>query len=219
MTSWRPGDGPPPDTEPYRTALTHSSWAAEHGGDHNERLEFLGDAVLQLYTSELLCAAFPEAAEGELSRCRQQLVNTDHLADLATVADLGRCARLGRGEAATGGARRARLLAGLYEAILAAVYVDQGHAAAREVVKRAQEPHLARARSDHNPKQQLQEWAQARGGAVPHYRLVGQEGPAHARRFCVEVSIEARPLARGWGTRKKKAEHAAARAALGELEE
>lgn len=203
----------------YLQALTHSSWAREHpSGADNERLEFLGDAVLQLCLSDLLYRRFPDKPEGELSRMRQLLVNNERLASLARDLDLGALLRLGRGEDRTGGRNRNRNLAGAYEALLGAVYLDLGVDAAREVVDAAFGPLLDEVVARHNPKQALQEWCQARyKGELPRYEMVRAEGPDDAKIFTIQALVHGEPVGEGRGTSKKQAETEAARKALAKL--
>lgn len=215
-------------------ALTHSSAIPElrgAGGDgpgdptdlsDNERLEFLGDAVLELLASEYLLAAFPEWSEGQLSKSRARIVNASSLESAARRLRLGEHLRLGRGEEKTGGRQKQTLLADAFEAVVAAVYLDSGLGAARELLQRvlfeqALEERGARiAESDR--KSALQEFLQGRGQAPAEYRLAGESGPDHQKTFRIEVWINGECLARGEGSTKKEAEQRAARSALEQLE-
>lgn len=201
-------------------ALTHPSYANEHKGSakDNQRLEFLGDAVLGLCVSEQLMDRFPEAREGELSLMRASLVNTDALAVWAREALVGDALRLGRGADAAGERTQKNVLADAVEAIVGAVYLDLGVESARivsraivgEAIERlANGPRLGR-----DPKSELQERVQARGGASPKYRVVETIGPDHNREFVVDVDVDGEVLGEGRGRSKKQAEQEAARAAL-----
>jgi ribonuclease-3 len=201
-------------------ALTHPSFSNETGGSHNQRLEFLGDAVLGLCTSELLTARFPEADEGALTRMRSALVNAHALARFAKKIDLGAALALGRG-ARTSGEREGRnVLADAVEALVAAVYDGMGLEAARKLTAAVVADPLAElgATPTLDPKSALQERVQARGGPTPTYRVLKSEGPAHDPRFFVEVCVGDDVLAQGEGASKKAAERAAATAALARAE-
>jgi ribonuclease-3 len=215
-------------------ALTHSSAIPEMRGaapdsptdsaqlSDNERLEFLGDAVLELLASEYLLAAFPEWSEGQLSKSRARIVNASSLEAAARRLRLGEHLRLGRGEEKTGGREKQTLLADAFEAVVAAVYLDGGLDAARELLQRilfeqALEGRGERiAESDH--KSALQEFLQGRGQATAEYRLAGESGPDHQKTFQIEVWVNGECLARGAGGTKKEAEQRAARSALEHLE-
>lgn len=211
-------------------ALRHRSWCGENGGlPSNERLEFLGDAVLQLTVTERLYAAEPPLAEGVLAQRRAALVNTRTLADAARRVDLGPCVRLGRGEAATGGHDKDSILADASEAVMGAVYLDAGLERTRTVIFGLLEPDLERVESgrDHgDPKSRLQERAAHDLESVPRYIVVGA-GPDHAREFAASVYLQptrstAPPTdpvewGSGDGRTKKEAEQAAAAAALQRL--
>jgi ribonuclease-3 len=207
-------DGP---SDRLAQALTHRSFANEAAtGVHNERLEFLGDAVVGLLVAEALMEALPSVAEGTLSRLRASIVNARSLADLARDRGLGQLLRLGRGETRTGGREKDSLLADAYEAMIGAVYLDLGLDQARRVVRldtaaRILAGDASAAARDH--KTQLQEWVQARLQATPVYRLLEAEGPDHDKVFTVEVEIEGGITCRGVGRSKKTAERAAAAAA------
>lgn len=218
------------DRGQLRAALTHRSWAAEHGlytatdggprGD-NERLEFLGDAVLQLVVSEELWRHATSAREGELSRLRAAVVNERSLAQAARSAGLGEALRLGRGEERTGGRGRVSILADAMEAVFAAVLLDGGVDRAREVIRtalgeRIQEVLQGEVR-DH--KSTLQELLQALYRVTPTYALVESSGPDHDRRHEVELRAEGLVTARGEGRSRKEAEQQAARRALEALRE
>lgn len=200
-----------------RLALTHRS----NGSPHNERLEFLGDAVLGLVIGELLYRRFPDLDEGALSRLRARLVSGEHLAGIARTLDLPAALRLGPGERKSGGARRRTILAGALEAVVGALYLDGGLAACRDCVARWFAASLAavgRAPDDRDEKTRLQELLQARGLPLPVYAVSAVSGPEHARRFEVSCTLAllAAP-ARGAGTSRREAEKQAAAAALAAL--
>jgi ribonuclease-3 len=207
-------------------ALTHRSFAHENpateGGD-NERLEFLGDAVLNLILSRLLYEAYPDRTEGELSRLRAGLVNERQLKKLAETLELGDRLRLGKGEAQTGGRQKDSLLADALEAVLGAVYLEGGYPAAWRVIEGLYAPLLQAAPSgpisDQDCKTQLQEYCQGRSKTTPVYETVREEGPDHRKRFFVLVRLGSECIGRGQGRSKKEAEQAAARMALERLGE
>lgn len=195
------------------TALTHRSY----GPRHNERLEFLGDAVLGLATAELLVEATDDdAEEGHLTLARARAVNRAALADAARLLDLGPRLRLGEGERNAGGADKDRVLCGAFEAVVGAVFVDGGYAAARALVAEVLGESLqAPLEKDEikDPKNLLQELAQGKGLPLPSYELVAQEGEAHAPTFEARVAV-GHVAATGSGTSKKQAEREAAARAL-----
>lgn len=202
-------------------ALTHRSAAHELGeeGFHNERLEFLGDAVLDLLVSELLMESGPDADEGSLSRARADAVNAHALAERAREFALGDALRLGRGEERQGGRTRASILGNAFEAVVAAVYLDGGLEAARDLVRRAfGDLTSGKLRLLVDPKTRLQEVLQSRGEALPRYETVVERGPDHAREFEVCVWAGDRALGTGKGTSKRAAEQAAAARALDEVD-
>jgi ribonuclease-3 len=196
-------------------ALRHSSYAHENpeSGPSNERLEFLGDAVLALTVSNLLLARFPGGSEGELSRGRAALVNAGWLGALARDLDLGAYLWLGRGEDRQEGRQKPSLLADALEAVLAAVYLDGGLEAAARLTSRWFKPALESGLPWQDFKTALQEYTQSRFKASPAYHLVAESGPGHARHFLMEVRLQETPLAQGEGrTKKQAAQQAAARA-------
>lgn len=200
-------------------ALTHSSYLHEHPDDLEiedfERLEFLGDAVVDLVVGELLYQTRPDAPEGELTAMRAQLVSGAPLALLAQALGLPERARLGRGEAETGGRQRVGLGASLYESVLGAVYIDGGFEAARDFVLRTMRDSIAAANAQprRSPKTDLQEWAQGNGLPLPAYDVTEMTGPEHAREFVVDVSV-GDLHARGAGRSKREAQENAATALL-----
>jgi ribonuclease III len=210
------------DATLLRRALTHPSFANETGlRDSNERLEFLGDAVLGLVVAHLLYEAHPEWSEGELTRARHALVNMRALAGLARELSLGKHVRLGRSEQRTGGAEKDSILSDLFEALVGAIYLDAGTAPVGALVRArfgaaltAGSPPPAR-----DPKTQLQEWAQAHFHCVPIYHDVADSGVENDDgRFVVEVRVAERALGEGAGRTKRRAEREAAVAALGHAE-
>jgi ribonuclease-3 len=201
-------------------ALTHKSYCNEHRDEpvvDNERLEFLGDAVVDLLVSHRLMEKFASADEGELSKLRALIVNEDALARVARELRLGELLRMGRGEDLTGGRSKSSVLADALEAVIAAVYLTQGLSGAMAVVDR----HFAEAlagvadgRSGDDYKTRLQELMQSQSRPAPRYRIVAEEGPDHAKTFEVEVSVGAEVFGRATGRNKKEAEQAAARKTL-----
>ena len=213
-------------------ALTHSSAIPElRGGadateslhpSDNEQLEFLGDAVLELLASEYLLAAFPDWSEGQLSKSRARIVNASSLESAARRLRLGGHLRLGRGEEKTGGREKQTLLADAFEAVVAAVYLDAGLGAARELLQRVLFEQALEERGERiaesDRKSALQEFLQGRGQPPAEYRLAGESGPDHQKTFQIEVWVNGESLARGVGSTKKEAEQRAARSALERLE-
>ncbi|MDB4976642.1 MAG: Ribonuclease [Myxococcaceae bacterium] len=210
------------DVQLLKDALTHRSFANEHperAPHDNERLEFLGDAVLTLSASTLLWERFPDAPEGELTRRRADLVCEASLASLAKQLGLGSALRLGRGEERSGGRNKPRLLCCALEACIAAVYLDGGIAVATGVVQRMLDASLkAPLLGQRDAKTRVQELVQALGEGTPRYLVVTTTGPDHAREFEVACVSQARELGRGVGRSKTEAEQSAARAALLVLE-
>lgn len=207
-------------------AVTHSSFAHERSTEDNERLEFLGDAVLELVVSEALVARYPEAREGELSRLRSRLVNGETLGRIARSIELGRDLRLGKGEDQSGGRERSGNLADALEAVLGAVYLDGGFEAARDVAGRWLDQGLREleevggvAPRDlvdlrwKDVRSDLQERLQ-RSRITPSYQVIHQEGPAHAPLFTVQVLADGKVLGEGTGSSKREASRNAAQAAL-----
>jgi ribonuclease-3 len=195
-------------------ALTHRSY----GSRHNERLEFVGDAVLNCVVAHALFERFPDLPEGDLSRVRANLVNRDTLADLARRLGVGEAIRVGEGELRSGGTERPSILADALEAVFGAVFVDAGFAAARATIERAFDDVLRDADPDalgKDPKTRLQEWLQARRLAVPEYRVIEVAGEAHAQTFTAECRIDPLGIAtQGTGASRRTAEQAAAAAAF-----
>ena len=207
-----------------RLALTHPSLAHESGEPtpHNQRLEFLGDAVLQLVLTEKLFALFPAFDEGQLSKSRAKLVNGETLAGLGRALGLGQYLILSRGEDGNGGRERASTLADAFEAVLGAIYLDAGLGVVRDVILREFAPALGGLETlpgIENPKGELQELLQARSASAPEYLVVSATGPDHDRVFECTVQHGGIELARGTGRSKKAAESDAALAALKKLRE
>ena len=198
-------------------ALTHRSF----GSPHSERLEFLGDGVLNLAIAHALLQQFPLAREGELSRLRALLVREPTLVELALELDLGRALRLGEGEAQSGGAQRPSMLADAMEAIFGAAFVDAGFDAANRLVIALYEARLHRLdlqQDSKDAKTRLQEWLQRRRMALPVYKVVSVQGAAHDQLFEVQCMITPLQLAtRGTGTNRRIAEQQAAQSAIERL--
>jgi ribonuclease-3 len=204
-------------------ALTHASFGHEKRQrlPDNQRLEFLGDAVLQLVVTDELFRRFPGLPEGRLTVQRATIVNRHHLQSLAREVGLGEELILGRGEESSQGRERSSILADAMEAVIGAVFADAGWEPARALVLRLLEPSLAQLAQDAapqaNPKGSLQEKLQAEGDDPPLYRCVSESGPPHARVYEVVVEWQKRELGRGKGASKKEAETRAAEAALAAL--
>jgi ribonuclease-3 len=201
-----------------KLALTHRSYIYETAGEgqtSNERLEFLGDSILALISADFLYRTFPHLTEGELTDVRAVLVRTETLANFAHDVDLGRFLLMGKGEQHSGGGKR--VLASAFEAILGAIYLDQGLEAVQRFLLPRLEPiadTIVNKRLFKDNKSLFQELAQAHDGITPSYRLVGQEGPSHNREFTVEVMLGQDVAGRGQGRNKQTAEQEAALAAL-----
>ena len=205
-------------------ALTHRSFAHEQpaaGGGDNERLEFLGDALLGFLVSDWLCRLRPDFSEGELSTLKSVLVSAANLRRYGDALSLGDHLKLGKGEERTGGREKPALVVNAFEAVLAAVYLDGGLDAASAVVRRLFAEQVGEIAAGRWPvsnfKSALQERLQSTRRAAARYRLVERAGPGHEPRFTVEVSIDGGPVALGTGTTKKQAEQAAAQGALDAL--
>ncbi len=202
-------------------ALTHRSWMNENPGldqEDNERLEFLGDAVIDLAVSQRLMERLPASREGTLSRMRAALVNAEVLAEAASKLGLGELLRLGKGEEMTGGREKTSLLSNCLEAIIAAIYIEGGLAPVHEFVDRLLLPQIELLHLDvsggRDYKTQVQEKAQALLGATPKYRVANEEGPDHDKLFTVELTVGEEVMGRGEGRSKKEAEQRAACEAL-----
>ncbi len=203
-------------------ALTHRSYINEHpeAVEDNERLEFLGDAVLDFITGAWLYNRYPDMMEGDLTRMRSALVHTEQLADFGREIGLGRALRMGRGELQGGGRDRSALICDGFEALIGAIYLNGGIDAAREFM----EPFLLGVadeilinRRNEDPKSKLQEWAQGEGMGSPRYETASAVGPDHLKKFEIIVIIGGQVYGKGTGLNKQTAEKAAARAALERL--
>ncbi|MBC7386033.1 MAG: ribonuclease III [Cryobacterium sp.] len=204
-------------------ALTHTSYGHEHFPKRplalrdNERLEFLGDAILDAIVSDILLECFPEFQEGRLSKMRAAVVNEKTLTDIAVTLGLAHAVRLGKGESQSGGTAKASILSSTFEAVIAAIYLDGGFNAVFPVVRSLFQPFF---KSDlgilhtADPKTRLQEKVQADRKLTPTYHMIHSEGPDHEKTFTVEVRIGDLPLAQAKGSSKKDAEQNAARSAL-----
>lgn len=208
-------------------ALTHKSFANERraeasvptGIDDNERLEFLGDAVLSAVLSARLMREFPQENEGTLSKRRASLVNEERLATISTRLGLHERLKLGKGELKTGGASKPRILACGLEALIGAIFSDSGFAASEKVINHLFDEEIVNLRStsldfERDYKTRLQEWSHEEKGMTPIYAAVDEFGPAHSRSFRVSVSLGDSEIARGEGKSKKAAEQDAAKSAL-----
>ena len=201
-------------------AFTHRSYVNENPNtmEDNERLEFLGDAVLDFIVGAWVYNRFPEMPEGDLTRMRSALVRNEQLAVFARKLDLGKALRLGRGESVSGGHAREGLLGSTFEALVGALYLDAGLGAVEAFVgpllEAERESVLSRI---HDPKSLLQEWAQAQKKGSPRYKTVSSSGPDHAKSFEVQVEIGGEIVGHGQGTSKHAAEHLAAQNALTSL--
>lgn len=204
--------------ELYTQALTHRSWVNEHKGERssNERLEFLGDAVLEYVVSKELYKTFPDKEEGYLTALRANLVNTISLSEVAKNLDLGSELFLSVGEEDGGGRENTSLLADTVEAVIGALFIDQGLAPAEKFIdqtllfdltERAQQPLK-------DAKSQLQELAQSKGYQAPRYQVVSEEGPDHSKKFVMEVYVDGKSVGKGEGKSKSTAEQEAAKNAL-----
>ena len=204
--------------ELLETALTHPSAAV--GSDvHYERLEFLGDAVLDLAIADLLMRKFPTAKEGPLSKQRASIVNARTLALKAQAIELNGMMRLGKGEEKSGGREKTSILAAVFEAVIGAIYTDGGLEPAQQVVERLFENDIGGPSAERDYKTELQEIAYRHFRTQPVYELVGSEGPDHAKRFTTRIRIAGRDLGVAEGGSKKQSEQAAARLALDRIEE
>lgn len=205
-------------------ALTHTSYVNENrdaGLTDNERLEYLGDAVLDFIVAEWLFREYPDLAEGEMTNLRARLVREDTLARLAQALHVGEHLLLGKGEADSGGRYRPHNLCAAFEAIVGAVYLDAGLDAVRTIFTPILAPELKQALRDQSardPKSLLQEWTQARYRVTPTYETVAEEGPDHAKVFTVHAIVNGRTLGVGTGPSKQAAAQQAAAAALQRLQ-
>jgi ribonuclease-3 len=204
-------------------ALTHRSYVNEHQEalEDNERLEFLGDAVLDFVAGAWLYSHFPEMAEGELTRMRSAMVCTEQLAEFARLFDLGSAMRLGHGEDNAGGRQKDVLLCATFEALVGALFLESDISTIQHLVHPLLEQvseHLALSSDSRDPKSRLQEWSQGQRLGIPKYVTVSINGPDHMRMFEIEVQINGSAYGRGSGHNKQAAERAAAQAAMDALE-
>ena len=212
------------DLQLLQLSLVHSSYAFERLDDkrHNETLEFLGDAVLDLTVGYILFTSFPDLREGKLTRIRSALVNEGGLAHMARGIELGKYLLLGRGENASKGREKPSILSCAYEAVVGALFLDGGYDAALDFVRRFFEPHIAK-RGDHliiaDAKSSLQEFLQEQFNEGPEYVLKSEEGPAHARQFSIAACFQGKELGLGKASSKKEAEQQAAQVALQQLQQ
>lgn len=210
------------DLELLRQAFTHRSYLNEHRGEaggHNERLEFLGDAVLELVSTHFLYSKFPDKHEGELTAYRAALVNAVTCAEVATGLGMNDYLLLSRGEAKDTGRARGVLLANAFEALIGAIYMDQGYDAARDFIAAHLLPkidEIITKRLWQDAKSTLQEKSQESQGVTPSYSVLEETGPDHDKQFIVGVYLSDKLLAKGSGKSKQEAEQSAARAAIEE---
>ena len=210
------------DPSLLRRALTHRSYLNEHPDQQtdNERLEFLGDAVLDFVTGAFLYHQYPEMHEGQLTRLRAALVKTEQLAAFAEQLNINDLMLIGKGEQEAGGRKRPSLLCATFEAVIGAYFLDAGIEAARRFVEPLFQPvaqAIVRAESDMDSKSLFQEWAQAELGQTPHYVLVATTGPDHEKEFVMEVRLGEDTYGTGAGRNKRLAAQAAAYDALTRL--
>ena len=209
------------DENMLRTALTHSSFAFEIGSnDFNEKLEFLGDSVLGVVVTEFIFNTFTELQEGGLAKLRANLVRAEALAEIAEELRIGDFVLIGRGAEQSGGRGNESILADCLEAVIGAVYLDQGYEKTRKFVidifyKKMME--LGKAPELGDPKTTLQELTMERWSILPDYTIINQEGPAHRPMFSATVSVRGQTFGRGVGTSKKRAQQIAAKQALKEI--
>ena len=215
---------PLPDREVALAAVTHKSYANEHRGEaiaDNERLEFLGDAVLGFVVGELIFRFFPDLQEGALSKIKAHLVSSTSLAGKGRDLGIGRFLRMGAGEARSGGAEKLSLVADGFEALVAAIYLDGGLPAATEFIRGVFGPEISGIDvgdlSFHDYKTALQETAQGLGLPLPEYKVIEEHGPDHEKAFVVELSWDGAAFSQGRGSSKREAQRKAAKEALKKL--
>lgn len=208
------------DAQLFELSFTHRSYAYEHGGiESNERLEFLGDAVLQIVVTEHIFRSYPDLPEGHLAKLRSRVVSSVALADVARLLELGDHLLLGKGEVATRGRDKTSILADTMEAVIGAVYISDGPESAARFIHRNLDEQIAdaqRSRDYADHKTALQEICSQRGWSLPRYEVSG-EGPDHQRVFTAVVIVDERVRGRGTAPSKKHAEQIAARAACEDL--
>lgn len=207
----------------FQQALTHRSWINENKNqrESNERLEFLGDAVLEFVVSDAIYNQFPDKEEGFLTALRANLVNTVSLSEVAKNLDLGKMLFLSKGEDDGGGRENPSLLADTVEAIIGALFIDQGLSASKEFIENHLLTHLDErmAQPLKDAKSRLQELVQSQGHKTPKYQVVEESGPDHAKHFVIQALVDDKPAGRGEGKSKNEAEQAAAQSALAQLSE
>lgn len=209
------------DVSTLATAMTHSSWANEHGLPHNERLEFLGDAVLEVNISHEIYRRFPDQREGVMTRLRSRLVSEESLSEIAHELNLGSYLLMGKGEESQGGRERPALLADAVEALLGAVFLDGGHHAATAVIQRLfadRWPLSAATPKGKDYKTRLQEVTQEILHTLPVYSQLESHGPAHAKEFTIRLELSDGRHYQATGGSLKKAEQMAAKMALDDLQ-
>lgn len=203
-----------------KTACTHRSYLNEHKStvkEHNERLEFLGDAVLELVVTDFLYRSYPKKPEGELTSWRAALVKTESLAELADELNVGQFLLMSRGEAKSGGRTRMALLANMVEAIIGAIYLDQGYGVAAEFIEKninSKLDNILKEGLHIDAKSHFQEVTQEKEGVTPHYEVIGEEGPDHDKTFEMAVYLNKKMWGKGKGNSKQTAQQAAAQDAL-----
>ena len=207
------------DAQLLSQALTHRSYINESKNNlqNNERLEFLGDAIVELWSSDLLYSEFPSLAEGELTNLRSLLVRTENLASVSQTLNLGQYLYLSHGEATHGGRTNISLLADTFESLVGAIYLDSDIKEAFSFLSNHLGPTLASIRQQKiikDPKSYFQEICQSQTGVTPHYQIISQTGPDHAKIFESQLLVNDRVIATGKGNSKQKAEEAAANAAI-----
>jgi ribonuclease-3 len=207
------------DNNLFDHALTHRSWVNEHKGERtsNERLEFLGDAILEFVVSREIFNKYPDKEEGYLTALRANLVNTVALSEFAKKMDLGSALHLSKGEEDSGGRINSSLLADTVEAIIGAIFIDRGITGAEEFIKENLMSEVDKKATEplKDPKSLLQEYVQSLGFPAPKYKVVEESGPDHSKKFIIEVVVNDTQWGKGEGKNKGTAEQAAAGQALG----
>ncbi|MGT2745185.1 ribonuclease III [Streptococcus phocae subsp. phocae] len=212
------------DNKLLETAFTHTSYANEHrllNISHNERLEFLGDAALQLIISEYLFAKYPEKTEGDMSKLRSMIVREESLAGFSRFCSFDSYIKLGKGEEKSGGRNRDTILGDLFEAFLGALLLDKGVEEVRRFLNQVMIPQVERGNFEKvkDYKTCLQELLQAQGDVIIDYQVTSETGPAHAKQFEVAICVNDELISKGLGKSKKMAEQDAAKNALAQLSE
>ena len=205
------------DRSLLKTALTHSSFANETSVESNERLEYLGDAILGCVVARVLYDMFPNHTEGELSKLRSSIVSRANFARYAQKLRIDKQVLLGKGEENTGGRKRESNLAGTFEAVIGAIYIDGGYRKTYNIIKKIIKDCLKNEEIFLDHKTKLQEVAQKKFRQIPKYYVVHEEGPPHNKSFDIKVEINSKVLGEGKGKNKKQAEQAAAKMALADL--